>query len=320
MKFVRLIPILAVIFCFAPPARAELVDGINAIVNNTIITYAQVQELAAPAIDALGREYADQPDEFQQKLDETLKDTLEQLVERQLILHDFEVEGYKPLPDSFVDELVQDRIHDQFDGDRARLIKTLQAQNETFEKFRDDIRDQYIVSAMRNKNISQAIVISPYKIENYYLTHQDDFKVEDQVKLRMIVLNKSSADDTNTLNLAHEIRTEIKNGADFAQMAVLYSQGSQQKDGGNWGFIGRSVLNKDLSDIAFSLKPGQMSDVIDTPGADYLMLVEQTSPAHVQPLTDVRADIETTLRTQEQARTEKQWIDSLKEKTFIRYF
>jgi len=310
---------MAAVFCFAPLSRAELVDGIQAIVNNTIITYAQVQQFAEPAIDALRQEYAGQPDEFQQKLTETLNDSLEQLVERQLILHDFDVEGYKPLPDSFVNQLVQDRIREQY-GDRITLMKTLQSQNETFEKFQDDIRDQYIISALRNKNISQEIVISPYKIKSYYLAHQDDFKVEDQVKLRMIVLNKSSDDDTNTLNLAREIRTKIKEGADFAQMASVYSQGSQQQQRGEWGWIGRSVLRKELSDVAFSLKPGQMSDVIDTPDADYLMLVEQTRSAHVQPLNEVRAEIETTLRTQEQAQLEKQWIASLKEKTFIRYF
>ena len=50
------------------------------------------------------------------------------------------------------------------------------------------------------------------------------------------------------------------------------------------------------------------------------MLVEQTRPAHVRPLSDIRDDIEKTLRTQEQARVQKQWIDSLKKKTFIRYF
>jgi hypothetical protein len=50
------------------------------------------------------------------------------------------------------------------------------------------------------------------------------------------------------------------------------------------------------------------------------MLVEQTRPAHAQPLGEVRDDIEKTLRTQEQARLEKQWIDGLKKKTFIRYF
>ena len=316
MKFFRLI--LALIFCLVLPLRAELADGVKAIVNDTAITYAQVEDYAAPEIDSLRRQYADQPDMFQQKLTDTLNDALEQLIERQLILRDFDVEGYK-LPDSVVDGLVQDRIREQF-GDRITLMKTLQARNETFEKFREDIRDQYIVSALRNKNVSQEIVISPYKVENYYLAHQDDFKVEDEVKLRMIVLNKNSPDDKDARRMADEILTDIKGGASFDQMASVYSQGSQKNQSGDWGWVERSVLRKELADVAFTLKAGQTSGVIETPEACYLMLVEQTRPTHVKPLGEVRDEIEKTLRAQEQATVEKQWIESLKKKTFIRYF
>ncbi|MGH7952043.1 MAG: peptidylprolyl isomerase [Limisphaerales bacterium] len=318
MKLFRFISIFALVFCAGFSARADLADGIKAIVNNTVITYAQVEDYAAPAIDALRREYADEPDIFQQKLTATLNDSLEQLVERQLILNDFDTEGYR-LPESAVDDLVQDRIRERF-GDRITFMKTLQAEGMTLEQFRKDVRDQYIVTAMRSKNVAQEIVISPYKIENYYLAHQNDFKVEDEVKLRMIVLNKTSDDDTNTLNLAREIRTKIKEGVTFQEMASVYSQGSQQHQGGDWGWIERSVLRKELADVAFTLKPGQMSNVIQTPGADYLMLVEQTRPAHVKPLGEVRNDIEQTLRTQEQSHLEKQWIATLKRKNFIRYF
>jgi peptidyl-prolyl cis-trans isomerase SurA len=316
MKFFRLI--LALIFCLVLPLRAELADGVKAIVNDTAITYAQVEDYAAPEIDSLRRQYADQADMFQQKLTDTLNDALEQLIERQLILRDFDVEGYK-LPDSVVDGLVQDRIREQF-GDRITLMKTLQARNETFEKFREDIRDQYIVSALRNKNVSQEIVISPYKVENYYLAHQGDFKVEDEVKLRMIVLNKNSPDDKDTRRMADEILTDIKGGASFDQMASVYSQGSQKNQSGDWGWVERSVLRKELADVAFTLKAGQTSGVIETPEACYLMLVEQTRPTHVKPLGEVRDEIEKTLRAQEQATVEKQWIESLKKKTFIRYF
>ncbi len=303
------------------PVRAELADGILAIVNKSVITHEQVMEFVAPAIDALRQEYANQQDVsnvFEQKVSNVFNDGLEQLIERQLILHDFDVEGYK-LPDSYVDQLVQDRIRDRY-GDRITLMKSLQAQGMTYEQFRKDIRDQYIISALRAKNVSQEVVISPYKIENYYLAHQDDFKVGNQVKLRMIVLNKSSSDDLSAHRMAEEILTQIKQGASFAQMASVYSQGSQQSQGGDWGWIDRSVLREQLADIAFSLKPGQMSGIIDTPQACYLMLVEQKRPAHVKPLGEVRDDIEATLRAQEQSRLEKQWIAELKQKTFIRYF
>jgi len=79
-------------------------------------------------------------------------------------------------------------------------------------------------------------------------------------------------------------------------------------------------LRKELAAIAFALKSGQVSDVIDMPGACYLMLVEQARPAHVKPLNEVRDDVELTLRTQSQKQLEQQWIAQLKKKTYWRLY
>ena len=308
-------------FCFGLPLQAEMADGILAVVNNAVITRAQLDDFVAPAIDTLRRQYANQENVsnvFGQKVVSVLNDGLEQLIERQLILHEFDAEGYK-MPDSFADQIVQERIRERY-GDRTTLMKTLQAQRLTYEQFRKDVRDQWIWMYMRSKNVSQGIVISPYKIENHYLAHQDDFKVEDEVKLRMIVINKTSSDDQSVPRMTGEILTQIKQGASFSQMASVYSQGSQRSQGGDWGWVERSVLRKELVDVAFALKPGQVSDVIDTPQACYLMLVEETRPAHVKPLNDIRGEIEATLRAQQQKQLEEQWIDRLKQKTFILKF
>ena len=320
MKFFRLIAIFAAAFGAVLPVRADLTDGIKAVVNDTVITYSQVKDLITPMmLDTLQQQYAGQPAALEQKYNDLLRDSLEQLVERQLILRAFDTEGYH-LPESYVDQLVEDRIRDGYYGSRVTLMKTLQAQGMTFDQFRKDIRERYIISALRSKNVAQEIVISPYAVETYYLAHQDEFKVEDEIKLRMIVLNKSSADDTNTVERAKEILAEIKGGAKFESMAATYSQGSQQKQGGELDWIETSKLRKELAAAAATLKPGQVSDVIDTPDFCYLILVEDKHPARVRPLNDVRDDIEKTLRTEDQARLEKQWIDSLKAKTFIRYF
>ncbi len=301
------------------PAAAEpvIVDGINGVVSTRVVTYSEVEDYSRPAADALRRQYYGQPEIYQQKLKEALNDSLQQLIERMLILRSFDTEGYK-LPDSVVDELVNDRI--QKFGDRVTFIKTIQAQGLTVEQFRKQVRDQYIESALRNENVQREIFISPYQIQQYYLANQSEFHVEDQIKLRMIVLTKSGPDDTNTLRRIREIRSKITDGTPFAEMAQNYSQGSQQHQGGDWGWVDRSVLRKDLADVAFTLKAGQMSNPIETPDAVYLLKVEETRPAHVRPLNQVRNDIEQTLRTQEQARLEKQWIGELKRKTFIRYF
>jgi parvulin-like peptidyl-prolyl isomerase len=320
MKIFCFVPILALALCPGPRLHAEMVDGVLAVVNDTVITRQQVEEFIAPAIDSLRREYAGQPEAVvQQKLTGVINDGLDQLVERQLILHEFNTLGYR-MPDSYLDQIVQDRIRDQFYGDRVTLMKTLQAQGETFESFREGVRDQAIETFMRSKNVAQEIVVSPYKIENYYNAHQADYKVADEIKLRMIVLNKTASDDTNTVKLAREIRDQIKAGAAFEQMASIHSQDSLRSQGGDWGWIDRSVLREELADAAFALKPGQVSDVIEMPKTCYLMLVEQTRPAHVKPLNEVRDEIEKNLRAQEQARLLKQWIARLKTKSFILRF
>jgi parvulin-like peptidyl-prolyl isomerase len=199
-------------------------------------------------------------------------------------------------------------------------MKTLQAQGITLEQFRQDVRDQYVEFELRKRNVTESIVVSPFQVENYYKAHQDDFKVEDQVKLRMIVLNKPSSDDTNTLVQAQDLQQKIKDGASFAEMATTYSQGSQAKQGGYMDWITRSALRKELSDAAFALAPGQVSEVIDTPEACYLLLVEEKKSAYVRPLNEIREEIEKNLRAQKHDQLEKQWIESLRKKTFIRIF
>ncbi|MGD0614325.1 MAG: peptidylprolyl isomerase [Verrucomicrobiota bacterium] len=302
-------------------ARADVVDGIKAVVHDSIITYQQVAEYTAPLVEQLHSRYGDQPDLFEKKLGEAEEDNLEQLLERQLILRDFETSGYtNALPDSIIDEEVQAYIHSNYGDDRVRFIKTLQAEGKTFEQFRKEFRERIVVQQMRFAHNENGAIISPHKIEVFYVDHKDQFKMEDQVKLRMIVLNKPSGDTNETRMLAEEILAKLNGGAAFTEMASVYSQGSQRNQGGDWGWVEKSVLRKELADLAFSLKPGQRSGVIDTPEACYLMMVEERRPEHVKPLSDVRDEIEKTLLAQESERLQKQWIERLKKKTFVRYF
>lgn len=109
---------------------------------------------------------------------------------------------------------------------------------------------------------------------------KDDSKVNEEVKLRMIVLNKpDSGDAAPVRKLAEEIAGKIKEGAAFSEMARTYSQGRNQ--GGDWGWIKPSVLRKELAEAAISLKSGESSGIIETPEAIYLMLVEDKRPAHI---------------------------------------
>ena len=308
--------VTTVLLMFCLPVRADLEDGISAIVNDKVITFEEVRDFTAPAVDVLQREYADQPDVYEEKLNATLRDGLETLIDDQLILHEFETK-YNALPDSLVDEWVDARIKDKF-GDRITCIRTLQAQGITFEKFREEVRDSTIIEQLRMQKFSQdKIIISPYKIESYYKLHQDEFQVGDQVQLRMIVINKIAPDDTAARQKADDILADLKKGGSFQELESLYSQDPDQK-GSDW--IETSVLRKELADAATKLNPGETSGVIETSDECYIIQLEGRRAAHIKPLNDVRTSIESTLREQEQKDEEHRWIDSLKKKAFIRYF
>ena len=305
-------------FLTAANVRAELASGIKAIVHDSVITYQEVDLFAAPAVDVARRQFRSDREGFLKKVNDLLGESLDQLVERQLILHDFQAAGYN-LPESIIDEAVKERVRERY-GDRKTLTKTLQAQGMTYERFRQQMRDQIVVEALRSKNISSEIIVSPHKIEKYYNEHGTNYQVEDQVKLRMIVLNKTSEGDEQTRKLADDILTKLKDGAKFTEMASVYSQGSQRTQQGDWGWGTRASLKKELADVAFTLKAGEISPVIETPTALFIMLVEESKPAHVRPIGEVRDEIEKNMLVDERARLDKQYTDKLKKKTFVRYF
>lgn len=293
------------------------VDGVKGVVSAQVVTYSEVEVFTLPARMSLERQYPAGGPTFEQKLGDALDDGLHQLVDRQLILHSFETDGYK-LPDSVIEEIVQEKIRERY-GDRVTFMKSLQRDGMTVEQFRKQVRDQYIESAMRSVNVTHEIFISPYKVEQYYLAHTNDFGLEDQVKLRLIALNKSGPDDTNTIALAREILAKIKDGAPFAEMASIHSQGSQRQQGGDLGWEKVGTLRQEFKDAIATLKTGQVSEPVDTGEAINLLFVEDLKVAHVRPLSEVAVEIENVLRLKEQARLQKQWLDRLKKKTFIRY-
>jgi parvulin-like peptidyl-prolyl isomerase len=203
------------------------------------------------------------------------------------------------------------------------LINTLHAEGLTYEMYRRQQREDFIVNWMGYHNVDEPkkTLVSPLKIEQYYKDHQDAFKVDDQVKLRMIVINQpADGSPGEAKKVASEILAKIDGGVSFEEMASVYSSGSKRAEGGERGWVERSFFKPDLAQIAFSLKASQHSGVIELPEACYILLVEDVRAAHVKSLAEVRSDIERTLRTGERARLRKQWVERLRTKSFIQFY
>ena len=310
---------------FGLSLQAELVNGIQAIVHDAVVTKQEVDLYTAPAEEVLRRRHRAQPDVYARKLAEARNENLEERLKRQLILRDFKTGGYN-LPEPIIQGAVEEEIRTRYEG-HEKLIKSLQEQGITYEKFRQQTREKIILSALRGKNISQEIIISPHKIERFYLANQEKFKVNEEVKLRVIVLNIPAESAAAAVRQnAEGLRAQIQAGTAFSELAAQHSQGRQREQGGDWGWIqkydldGALVLRKELAEPAFALKPGEMSEVLVIDNTCYLLLVEDKRPPHTKPLSEVREVVEQTLLQEERARLEKLWIDRLKKKTFVRYF
>ena len=300
---------------FLPGTYAqELVDVILALVNDSPITLQELQKFTKEDELFLADKFRDQPEKLRKEIVRMRENSLDILVNRDVILADSK-ESIK-VPEAIIDEVVSERIKDHW-KDRVELDKRLRLEGMTMEQLKKQERDRLIVEQMRLKNIPEAI-ISPLKVVTYYKAHQDDFKVEDEVKLRMIFLSKEPKDKVEaTRRRAAEILSQINTGASFEEMAKTYSEGSLRDQGGETGWEEISIVDKAIGAELTKLKVGEHSGVVDTEQGYYILLLEDRHPAHVKPLKDVRAQIETILSSKETDRLQKEWIGRLKKKTFV---
>ncbi|MEO6970520.1 MAG: SurA N-terminal domain-containing protein, partial [Chthoniobacterales bacterium] len=219
----------------SPTRGAESVNGIAAIVNDSVITYSEVRDVVEPRERLLRSQYTGA--ELVKKITELRKAALQDLIDRQLIVQAFEKEKLA-IPSHFIDERIDEVIKANFGGDRNAFIKTMEAQKFTMTKFRDMERQKIIVQAMRAKNVKSNLLVPPAKIEEYYRQHKDQFSNKAQVKLRMIMIpgHADSGGGTAQKSMADEIRAKLITGADFDKMAQMYSEDSTRELGGDWGW------------------------------------------------------------------------------------
>jgi len=298
-------------------AEPEVIDGIAAVVNDDVITFSQVRVLSAPKEKLLRSQYQGQ--ELLAKIKEARAAALKDLIDRQLIIQAFKKESYQ-IPDFFLNQRVRQIIDESFGGDRNTFIKTLQAQNYTLGEFKKLETDKMIVQAMRSKNVKLNTLISPNRIQDYYLKHRDEFTSKEQIRLRMIMIPARTAEQTSQKAMAEEILSKLVNGAEFERMAQIYSEDSTRNLGGDWGWVDRGTLAPQLEKIAFNLPAGRISNIIELSGNYYILKVEDKHGGVTRSFAEVREEIEKKLLQEQAQAAQERWLASLRQKAFIKTF
>ena len=310
---------LALSACAFPPKTTaqEVLDGIAAVVNDDVITFSQVRDLVGPIEKAARDQF--KGNELVEKIKEIRLKAINDLIDRQLALQEFKKQKFN-IPEHFVDDRIATIIREEFGGDRAAFVRTLNAQGFTLEKFKQAETEKMIVSAMRGQMVKGDSTVPADKIQSYYQTNRAKYTSEDQIKLRMIAIRKGEGQGTGRRKMIEEIREKIVGGAEFPDLARMYSEDSTQDSGGDWGWVNRRTLNDNLAKIAFALKPGQVSQIIELGNSYFLLLVEQKKVAETKPLSAVRDEIERELLQQQRQTAMTEWAAKLRKKSYIKMF
>ncbi|MGD9782705.1 MAG: peptidyl-prolyl cis-trans isomerase [Kiritimatiellia bacterium] len=304
LSFAAILLALAGLPAAGLPESGVLLDGYAAIVNGKVVTVGDVLGVLQPRQERLAEQYDGL--ELEQKLLEEFEAVRDSLVESELILADFEMQG-GTLPDRAIENHLNTVLHERFGNDRAALFKALSEERLTLADWRKQMKDQLIVQIMRQREVSAKILVAPLDLQTAYDRRRAEFAVPERVRLRTLSFSDPAA--------ALPVRDNLLSGAvsfeDAAPTAALQDDGE---------FIETASLAEPLRDALAGLDAGGISPPVEIGGATYLVQLVERQPARVRPLGEVAAEIEKDLRRAEFERLGKIWLDSLRSKYYVQVF
>src|SRR5262249_19918731 len=156
------------------------------------------------------------------------------------------------------------------------------------------------IDALRAK-----VVVPAADIERAYNNSIEQYSSPEQVRASHILLKTEGKDDAAVKAKAEQLLKQVKAGADFADLAKKNSEDeASAKNGGDLDYFGRGRMVAEFDQAAFSMQPGQISDLVKTQYGYHIIKVIDKKAATTRPLADVRQQIQDQLsyeRAQAQA-------------------
>jgi peptidyl-prolyl cis-trans isomerase SurA len=295
-------------------------NGIVAIAEDKIITVDDVRREVTPLIPQIQRE-ARNEQEFNQKLDALQDNAIQNLIDRVLIIKDFQKDDKKHVPENFIDNQIADQLNEQFDNDRSKFLAYLRARGTTMRDYRKEVEEDIIYNYMMHQQHKSQSIVSPVRIEQYYKENKDRFYQDDSVHLRLIQLSRASGQTDGELKGQSEaILLRLRSGEKFEDLAKEYSSDSRRAKGGDWGWMKRSDLKPEFSEPLFAVKKGECSEPVVLPEGCFLLYAEDRKYAGIQPLDEVRDQIERILVQQMGREYEDRWLERLRRNGYVKHF
>jgi len=299
----------------AEEPKAAAIQKNVAKVNDSVITEAELNRELAMTRQRYAEKGKDLSAEQQAELK---KDVLDRLVRRELIFGVCRKDGIKAEP-SEVDETFQ-MVKARFSDDEA-FKKMMEQFNLSEEIIRSDIAREIAIKKLIEERFVKNLTVSDDEAKKYYEKSKESFRQPESVKASQILIKVAENATPDEKGKARarilEIKKKLDGGADFATLAKQYSEGPSAANAGDLGYFRRGQMVKPFEDAAFALKPGEISDVVETRFGFHLIKVTDRTDASSIPFEELRPRISVYLKQQKLQSMLKTYVEELKKMSTV---
>ncbi|WP_295458973.1 peptidylprolyl isomerase [uncultured Thiodictyon sp.] len=276
----------------ANPAAANPAEVVTK-VNGVAITRAELDR-ATEAL--LGQSHMQGPTDAAQKK-KAEEAALSQMVSEELL---YQAAKKETIPD--LDKKVEEQVaaaKAQFPSPED-FEKALVANGITAQQLKDFMQRDVVISAYIEKEVSSKITITTEQAKKFYDENLDKFKTPESVHASHILIGvdpKATPEEKlKAKEKADGILKQVTGGGDFAELAKKESSCPSAPQGGDLGEFARGQMVKPFEDVAFSLKPGDVSGVVETQFGYHIIKSTGKKDAGVMPFDQVKDKIEQYLK------------------------
>jgi peptidyl-prolyl cis-trans isomerase SurA len=302
---------------FAAPSatRAEIVEEIIAWVNGDVITLSEYDQEQQERIAEIYRQHSGE--ELDREVELAREQLLLNMIDRKILVHYARAIGTLDI-DAIGESLLDQFMRNNEVETREELKQMAEEGGMDLDQVKSRMIEMYVPNEIIRYEVAGRISVSESEIEGFYQENATQFYVEGEVTLREIVLLANNTDrKAERREEALQIWRQAAAGESFPILAKEFSEAGTAADGGLLGPLKRSDLAEALSEAAFTLPVGEVSELKETPYGFHIIKVDSRIDDHVKPLTEVQSGIRHYLRSEkmdddfdaflERAREESDW-------------
>jgi peptidyl-prolyl cis-trans isomerase SurA len=304
----------------APAALADErrpVDRVAAVVNGDVITLSELTQRAG----AEYRRASDMPPgpARDQARARALRTAFEGVLAERLVENEVKALGIE-VTEAQIDGAIDD-VKKRNNLSDDTLKQALASEGMTVTAYRARLRKDFENHLLIAAKVQNRVKVTDDDVKGYYQSHLPEFSGEEQVKLRLILLQVPAgappADDARVKATGQTLLSRLAAGEDFADLARQVSQGPGASSGGDLGWVKKGTMPIDLERVAFALATGQNSGLVRAKTGWIILKADDRRASKAPPIEDVREKIRERIGNEQAETYRKQYIDELKREAII---